>query len=153
MIRDLSKLDKIEYSKLFIDSPNRTFLKLWFLDPEGMFKDIDFYVAQTFWHEYTLKAKIAGVICGIFILPFIFVTFVLIVIVANVTGYGKDGSDDQFASNKIITAIGRIIVFLFLLFPLALIRFPFSLYSYFVFKKRALFYLLEVDSNYDTSSE
>lgn len=147
MIRDLSKTDKIKYSKLFVESSTRTFLRLWFINPEGMFEDIDFYVANTFWHEYTLKAKIFGTICGILILPFIFVTFLLVMIIANVTRQ----KDPQ--KNTIGTLIGKGIVLSLLLLPLALIRFPFSLYSYFAFKKEALFYLLEVDSDYDTSPE
>ncbi len=145
MIRDLNKTDKIKYSKLFVEKSWRAFLTTWFFKPEGMFEDIDFYVEKTFWREFTLKAKIAGIICGIFILPFIFITFVMIVIIANVTG------SKVYESNPIIIAIGRGIVFLFLIFPFSLIRLPFSLVSYFTFKKSALFYLLETD--YDSSSE
>ncbi len=147
MIRDLSKTDKIKYSKLFVESSTRTFLRLWFTEPEGIFKDIDFYVAETFWREYTSRAKIAGTICGILIMPFIFITFLLIVIIANMT------KQKDLEKNTIITAIGKGIVLLFLLFPFILIKFPFSLYSYFSFKKSALFYLLEVDSDYDASPE
>lgn len=146
MIRDLSKTDKIKYSKKFIELSTRTFLRFWFINPEGMFEDIDFYVANTFWNEYTLKAKISGAICGILVLPFIFITFILILVIANVTRQ-KDPEE-----NTITTLIGKGIVLLLLLLPFALIRFPFSLYSYFAFQKKALFYLLEMDSD-DTLPE
>lgn len=147
MIRDLNKTDKIKYSKLFVEKSWRSFLTTWFFNSEGMFEDIDFYVAKTFWHEFTFKAKISGLICGVFILPFIFITFAMIIVLANVTG----GGSKMIESNPIIVAIGRGIVYLVLIFPFSLIRFPFSLVSYFVFKKSALFYLLEVDC--DSSSE
>ncbi len=141
MIRDLNQNDKINYSKKCIDNP-RAFLFYWFINPEGMFEDIDFYVAKTFWHEFTLKAKISGIVCGLFISPFIFLTFILILIIANVCR-------DRIDKNPVSQFIGRGIIFLFLLFPFALIRFPFSLYSYFAFKKRALFFLLESGPEHD----
>ncbi len=148
MIRDLNQSDKIKYAKAFIDKTPLKFLQMWFCNPEGMFEDIDFYVAKTLWHGFTLKAKISGTICGLLVLPFIFLTFVLVLIVANVCR-----TTDTQHKKSIPVFIGHAIVFTCLLFPFALIRFPFSLYSYFMFKKRALFYLLEVDSDYDTSSE
>lgn len=144
MIRDLSQNDKIQYSKMFIDIPHINFLLYWFLSPEGMFEDIDFYMVEPF--EFTLKAKLSGIICGLLILPFMFLTFILIFFIASVCrDYGN--------KNLILQSIGRGIIFLFFLFPFALVKFPFSLYSYFAFKKRALFNLLEVDSDYDTSSK
>jgi len=142
MIRDLDSKDKIKYAKAFVDDSTISFAKGWFCDPEAMFQDIDFYVAKTFWHEFTLKAKVSGTICGILILPFIFITFVIILIIANVLG-GSNGSEPPL--------IVRAIVLFLLIIPFGLIRFPFSLYSYLEFRKNALFYLLEAEPD-DTST-
>lgn len=142
MIRDLDSKDKIKYAKAFVDDSTTKFLHMWFCDAEGMFQDIDFYVAKTFWHDFTPKAKLAGTICGLLILPFIFVTFVTILILANILK-AKDGVEPPL--------IVRAMVLFFLIIPFGLIRLPFSLYSYFEFKKNALFYLLEAEPD-DTSS-
>ena len=143
MIRDLDSKDKIKYAKAFVDDSAISFAKGWFCDPEAMFMDIDFYVAKTFWHEFTLKAKIAGTICGLAVLPFIFITFVLILILANM--WGKQDADAQ------APLLVRIIVMLCLIVPFGLIRFPFSLYSYLDFRKQAFLYLLEAEPD-DTST-
>ncbi len=143
MIRDLDSKDRIKYAKAVVDDSNISFAKEWFCDPEGMFLDIDFYVAKTFWHEFTLRAKISGVICGLAVLPFIFTTFVLILMLANM--WGKQDADAE------APWFVRFIVLACLIIPFGLIRFPFSLYSYLEFKKQALLYLLEADPD-DTST-
>ena len=143
MIRDLDPKDKIEYAKAFVDNSSTSFIHLWFCDAEGMFKDIDFYVAKTFWHEFTPKAKLSGVICGLAVLPFIFITFVVILILANLWGRQDADAESPF--------LVRAVVMFLLIVPFGLIRFPFSLYSYLDFRKNALFYLLEAEPD-DTSS-
>lgn len=130
MIRDFSQSDKIKYSKKFIDNSCHTFLFYWFITPEGLFEDVDFYIEESIWHKLTLKAKIFGSICGTLILPFIFLTFILV-----------------FSLSKIYDSklIGQCIILIFFLIPFSLIRFPFSLYTYMKFRANALINILKSD--------
>lgn len=143
MIRDLSQSDKIKYSKKFVDNSPRTFLFSWFIDPEGMFEDIDFYL-KTSGRKFTLKAKISGIICGLLVFPFIVLTFLILFPIVHLTK-NKDFHNAPYS----IQAFTRGIIYLFFILPYSLIKFPFSLYSYFTLKKKALFYLLEVDNDPD----
>lgn len=135
MIRDFNIDEKIKFSKKSIDTSSLSFFWFWCFNVENIFDDLDFYMKENV-PRITLRAKIAGIICGMIIIPLLLIT------------YAVSFCFTFFLNkSKFTNGFARAIIFVLFLLPVLIIKFPFSLYTFIILKKNALIYLLKVDND------
>ena len=133
MIRDISKEEKIEYSQKAIDDPKSLFW-FWCFAPDNLFDDISYYLDNSPAHM-SRRAIIAGILCGLIVVPALIITYILCQIVGGF-GYWSSSMSNKMAQGIILSVF---------LLPSFILIAPFSIYTFYILKKNALIYLITSD--------